>query len=158
LAVNANVHQRMQRVSPLCPVCCTEEESAHHSMVRCTLARALRDGMRTVWALPEEKCFRLTGRTGSFCFSMASTSRQGQSCCSSCGGPGTIATTSSTGTGKHPWLPRCPSCRTMLSLSVRVPRSRIVKAKGLLSRCVRWTSRKNLLVQLQAGCPHPWDG
>jgi hypothetical protein len=62
LAVNANVHQRMQKVSPLCPVCCTEEESAHHSMVRCTLARGLRDGMHSVWALPDEKCFRLTGQ------------------------------------------------------------------------------------------------
>jgi hypothetical protein len=28
----------------------------------------------------------------------------------------------------------------------------------LLSRCVRWSSRKNLLVQLQARCLLPWDG
>jgi ribonuclease HI len=30
-------------------------------MVRCTLARALRDGMRTVWPLPPETDFRYTG-------------------------------------------------------------------------------------------------
>jgi hypothetical protein len=62
LAVTDNLHHRIQKISPLCPVCCSEVEDTHHSMVRCTLARALRDGMRSVWKLLGEAAFRLTGR------------------------------------------------------------------------------------------------
>jgi ribonuclease HI len=62
LAVTDSLHRRIPRIEPTCPVCGSESEDAHHSMVRCTLARALRDGMRQVWTLPREDAFRYTGQ------------------------------------------------------------------------------------------------
>jgi ribonuclease HI len=62
LAVTDKLHHRIPKISPVCPVCCSEVEDVHHCMVRCTLARALRDGMRSVWNLPGEAAFRYTGR------------------------------------------------------------------------------------------------
>jgi hypothetical protein len=44
LAVTLSLHRRIPRVLPMCDLCGFEDEDAHHCMVRCTLARALRDG------------------------------------------------------------------------------------------------------------------
>ncbi|KAK1677207.1 hypothetical protein QYE76_038055 [Lolium multiflorum] len=54
LAVTSSLHRSIPRILPTCAVCGVDDEDAHHCMVRCTLARALRDGMRTVWSLPSE--------------------------------------------------------------------------------------------------------
>jgi hypothetical protein len=57
-----SLHRCIPRIMPICSICGSENEDAHHSMVRCTLARALSDGMRSVWMLPTEEAFRYTGR------------------------------------------------------------------------------------------------
>jgi hypothetical protein len=57
LAVTSSLHRRIPRILPICSVCGVKDEDAHHCMVRCTLARALRDGMRNVWSLPTETEF-----------------------------------------------------------------------------------------------------
>jgi hypothetical protein len=62
LAVTESLHRRIPRIMPICSICGSENEDAYHSMVRCTLARALRDGIRSVWMLPTEEAFRYTGR------------------------------------------------------------------------------------------------
>jgi hypothetical protein len=57
LGVITNVHQRITRVSLICGICGREEEDAHHALVRCTLARALREEIRSHWTLPSEDLF-----------------------------------------------------------------------------------------------------
>jgi hypothetical protein len=42
-------------------VCGAASEDAHHALVLCTPARALRDQLRQVWALPPERVFIRTG-------------------------------------------------------------------------------------------------
>jgi hypothetical protein len=48
LAVKEGLHRRIPTVDPMCTICGTEPEDVHHALVRCTLARVLRDGMRQV--------------------------------------------------------------------------------------------------------------
>jgi hypothetical protein len=62
LAVTANLHWHIPRIQATCAICGADEEDAHHVMIRCTLSRALRDGMRKVWELPKEELFGYTGR------------------------------------------------------------------------------------------------
>jgi hypothetical protein len=57
LGVLTNGHQRITRLSPICGICGREEEDAHHALVRCTLARALRDEVRSHWTLPPDDLF-----------------------------------------------------------------------------------------------------
>jgi hypothetical protein len=61
LAVMAKLHRRIPKTDPTCSICGTEQEDAHHAVVRCTMARALRDGLRSVWSIPPEHVFQLTG-------------------------------------------------------------------------------------------------
>jgi hypothetical protein len=61
LAVMENVHRRINTVNPICSICGREEENHHYALVRCTLARALRDGMRQHWDLPSEEVFNRDG-------------------------------------------------------------------------------------------------
>jgi hypothetical protein len=57
LVVRLGLHRRIPTVDPVCSICGQEDESSHHALLRCTLARALRDETRKVWTLPtEEKC------------------------------------------------------------------------------------------------------
>lgn len=62
LAVAQSLNRRIPKIAPTCSVCGMEGEDAHHAMVRCTLARGLRFGMRDVWQLPNEETFRYTGK------------------------------------------------------------------------------------------------
>nr|XP_051205578.1 uncharacterized protein LOC127319648 [Lolium perenne] len=62
LAVADSLHRRIPKILPICQICGAHTEDAHHAMVRCTLARALRDSMRQVWTLPKEEDFRYTGQ------------------------------------------------------------------------------------------------
>jgi hypothetical protein len=39
-----------------------EDEDVHHALIRCTLATALREEMRTVWPLPTDAAFNVTGK------------------------------------------------------------------------------------------------
>jgi hypothetical protein len=39
-----------------------EDEDVHHALIRCTLATALREEMRTVWPLPTDAAFKVTGK------------------------------------------------------------------------------------------------
>jgi hypothetical protein len=48
LAVMSNVHRRIRTVSPICKICGREEEDEHHALVKCTLARGLREELRKV--------------------------------------------------------------------------------------------------------------
>jgi ribonuclease HI len=61
LAVMENVHRRLITVPATCTVCGAASEDAHHALVLCTPARALRDQLRQVWALPPERDFIRTG-------------------------------------------------------------------------------------------------
>jgi hypothetical protein len=62
LAVCENVHRRIVSVDAMCPICGVEGEDDHHALVRCTIARALRDELRKSWDLPSEENFYHTGR------------------------------------------------------------------------------------------------
>jgi hypothetical protein len=61
LAVRKGLYQRIQSVDPICTICGVEREDSHHALVRCTMARALREGMRMKWKLPLESLFVYTG-------------------------------------------------------------------------------------------------
>jgi hypothetical protein len=39
-----------------------EDEDVHHALIRCALATALREEMRTVWPLPTDAAFNVTGK------------------------------------------------------------------------------------------------
>ncbi|KAK1650721.1 hypothetical protein QYE76_068526 [Lolium multiflorum] len=62
LAVMANVHRRINTVLPICTICGCAEEDAHHAVVNCTLAQALRSSMQKHWDLPSEAVMRKTGQ------------------------------------------------------------------------------------------------
>jgi ribonuclease HI len=62
LAVMVNVNRRIHTVLPNCIICGGPEEDEHHAVIGCTLARALRDGLRNHWVLPSEYELRKTGR------------------------------------------------------------------------------------------------
>jgi hypothetical protein len=46
----------------VCTICGCEEEDDHHALIRCNLARALREEMRSVSQLPPEEEFQKTGK------------------------------------------------------------------------------------------------
>jgi hypothetical protein len=60
LAVCAELHHRIPGKDPVCTICGCEDD--HHALVRCTLARALRDEMRKFWVLPLEEVFLQSGK------------------------------------------------------------------------------------------------
>jgi ribonuclease HI len=62
LAVMTNVHRRINTVLPICTICGCAEEDAHHAVVNCTLAQALRSSMQKHWYLPSEAAMRKTGQ------------------------------------------------------------------------------------------------
>jgi hypothetical protein len=62
LAVRQNVHRRISTTNPTCSICGNAEEDVHHALIGCTLARALRDGLRGCWSLPPESELRKTGK------------------------------------------------------------------------------------------------
>jgi hypothetical protein len=62
LAVRTALHRRISTVDPTCAICGRGKEDAYHALVSCTLARALRDGMRSHWELPPESVFKDTGK------------------------------------------------------------------------------------------------
>jgi ribonuclease HI len=57
LGVLAGLYHRISSINPICSICGREEEDVHHALVRCTLARALRDELRSHWTLPTEEQF-----------------------------------------------------------------------------------------------------
>jgi ribonuclease HI len=61
LDVRTNLNRRITSVDPVCAICGYGKEDIHHALVSCTLAVALRHGMRDWWNLPAESAFRDTG-------------------------------------------------------------------------------------------------
>jgi hypothetical protein len=61
LSVCAGLHHRMSKVDPMCTICGAAVEDEHHALITCTLARALRNGMRDYWTLPPEEAFLCKG-------------------------------------------------------------------------------------------------
>jgi hypothetical protein len=57
LAVCFELHRRIPEKDLVCIICGCEDEDDHHALVRCTLARALRDEMRKFWSLPSKDFF-----------------------------------------------------------------------------------------------------
>jgi hypothetical protein len=49
LAVLENIDRRCNATNPTFFVCGSAKEDPHYALVECTLAKALRDGMRSVW-------------------------------------------------------------------------------------------------------------
>ena len=45
---------RSLEIDGICNICGIEKEDAHHVVVNCTKARALREKIREPWALPKE--------------------------------------------------------------------------------------------------------
>jgi ABC-type taurine transport system substrate-binding protein len=62
LAVKDNLHRRIHKIDPVCSICGMEDEDVHHALIRCTLAKALRQEMRTVLSLPSNIAFNVTGK------------------------------------------------------------------------------------------------
>ncbi|KAK1668586.1 hypothetical protein QYE76_056745 [Lolium multiflorum] len=62
LAVLAGLHKRINTVNPTCSICGQIAEDSHHALIRCTLARALRDETRKLWRLPPEEAFEYNGK------------------------------------------------------------------------------------------------
>jgi hypothetical protein len=56
-ALSVGLHHRMSKVNPTCTICAAADEDEHHALITCTLARALRKGMRDFWSLPPEEAF-----------------------------------------------------------------------------------------------------
>jgi hypothetical protein len=59
-----NKHPQVNKhptIDPVCSICGREDEDDHHALIRCTLARALREEMRNVWELPTEEDLQVTG-------------------------------------------------------------------------------------------------
>jgi hypothetical protein len=65
LGVQRHRHRRNMDVLPTCSVCGMEPESAHHAMIVCTKAVALRKKLKEVWELPMKTCFGIQDRIGS---------------------------------------------------------------------------------------------
>jgi hypothetical protein len=62
LAVRTGLHRRIPSTDPICTICGREREDDHHALVRCTLARALREEVRKFWRLPPEEVFQVSGK------------------------------------------------------------------------------------------------
>jgi hypothetical protein len=52
----------MPKIDPTCIICGLEVEDGHHALIRCTLARALREEMRKIWTLPPESAFQINSK------------------------------------------------------------------------------------------------
>jgi hypothetical protein len=52
LAVRSGLNRRMPKVDNMCTICGMAAKDEHHALVTCTLARALRGGMRQFRELP----------------------------------------------------------------------------------------------------------
>jgi hypothetical protein len=61
LGVQDHRCKRKMDIVPTCNICGVEPETAHHAMIECTKAKALRQRMRNDWDLPDENMFRYTG-------------------------------------------------------------------------------------------------
>ena len=57
LGVLQNLNRRLPKIDPICTICGHEVEDAHHALVTCTLARALRDQLRHHWTMPPDDVF-----------------------------------------------------------------------------------------------------
>jgi hypothetical protein len=53
------LNRRIATVNPTCSVCGCVVEDSHHALISCTVARALREELRTQWVLPDELAFRV---------------------------------------------------------------------------------------------------
>ncbi|KAM0864201.1 hypothetical protein ACQ4PT_044077 [Festuca glaucescens] len=58
LGTRQNLNRRIATVNPTCSICGCEVEDAHHALITCTVARALREELRMQWLLPNELAFR----------------------------------------------------------------------------------------------------
>lgn len=54
LPTKENKRRRTLEIDGICNICGIEKEDAHHVVVNCTKARALREKIRELWALPKE--------------------------------------------------------------------------------------------------------
>jgi hypothetical protein len=135
LAVTSSLHRSIPRILPTCAVCGVDDEDAHHCMVRCTLARALRDGMRTVWSLPSETELRYTGNSW---FLFTSWMVLQRTCVlesfSYSGGPGITGIMSSMATARPPLRHQFRSSRAKSSQCMQALRSLIEKGSRLCFR------------------------
>jgi hypothetical protein len=61
LGVQVHRCRRNMEVMPTCTLCGREPETAHHAVVACTKATALRQCLRKTWPLPTENFFSYTG-------------------------------------------------------------------------------------------------
>jgi hypothetical protein len=61
LATKRNKRRRSLELNDQCIICGNGEDDAHHAVVACTKAVALRQAMRKFWALPSESKFRDSG-------------------------------------------------------------------------------------------------
>jgi hypothetical protein len=61
LATKRNKRRRSLELNDQCIICGNGEDDAHHAVVACTKAVALRQAMRKFWALPVESKFRDSG-------------------------------------------------------------------------------------------------
>ncbi|KAE8769165.1 Ubiquitin carboxyl-terminal hydrolase 2 [Hordeum vulgare] len=61
LATKENKCKRNPEIDKTCNICGRGNENSFHAVVVCTKARVLRDQMRGVWELPEERVFTYTG-------------------------------------------------------------------------------------------------
>lgn len=62
LGVRLNLSKRISTVDPTCTICGQATEDAHHALITCTLARALREELRAHWRLPCEASFLGKGK------------------------------------------------------------------------------------------------
>jgi hypothetical protein len=52
----------MPNIDPVCAICGMGVEDDHHALIDCTLARALRHELLSVWSLPSEEVFMVNGK------------------------------------------------------------------------------------------------
>jgi ribonuclease HI len=62
LAVKHGLHRRISTIDPVCSICGTCVEDDHHALITCTIAKALRHELRTIWSLPDEVLFNVKGK------------------------------------------------------------------------------------------------
>jgi hypothetical protein len=61
LGVLEGLHRRINTINLVCSICGREVEDTHQALIRCSLARALRDELRNHWTLPPEADFLKAG-------------------------------------------------------------------------------------------------
>jgi hypothetical protein len=52
----------MPAIDPICAICGMAAEDDHHALIDCTVARAFRFELRSVWSLPSEETFDTNGK------------------------------------------------------------------------------------------------